>query len=421
MKKLFLFLLCIAGTHFAGAQEVISGVVLNSYDSSKVPFARVSVAGQKAQITTNANGQFSVPANLAAGRLQIRVAALGIDTVFSFAAPFPKSFVLRVVPKGFEIGTTTIRGLSAKEVVKEAIKRIPQNYATEGYLYYGFYRQYHRKDSAFQNLVEARVATLVQPKIVGRQLEAEYRFLPLAMRRQTYKKLPIEGSNEADGIVEEVFGVDPVYFQDTGPFISSVFNGTVFRFDTAINDQGSYVIKYQSNSSSEDHGFVYTVGNLTGESYAVGKLIIDRKSFAFINIERKTFRNKWYNYPYHNNFILPNLLHVEEFLEGHLDIWYKRHKDHWVLARLRHGFTNDFFKTTKLNLSGGHECLLGQFYEWKTDSVSRYVPGEMLPLFYKEPYLQFVEMPKDTIPPNSTPPFFFHPKQQVYKAVGWNE
>ena len=421
MKKIFLLLLCLAGAHAAGAQNTISGEVRNSNDSSKIPFARVSVAGEKTQVATGANGQFSLPASTSSGTLQLRVAALGIDSVFSFSEPFPKLFTLWVTPKGFEISTTTIRGLSAKEVVKEAIKRIPQNYLTEGYLYYGFYRQYHRKDSIFQNLTEARVAALVRPKIVGKKLEAEYRFLPLAIRRQPYRNLPIEGADATDGIVEEVFGVDPVFFQKQSSLASKVFNGATFQFDTTTASLDYYTIQYKANSSNECHGFMWFPGGLRYESYEIGKLIIDRKSFAFVNISNRSFKNNWFLYqePYNYNIVQPRGLHFFDFRGGQLDVWYKKAGDHWVLSHLRHGFTNDFERSNHAGF--GHECLLGQFYEWKTDSVSRYVPGAMLPLFYKSPMLHFVEMPKDTLSSWKSPSFFFFPKEKVYSAVGWKE
>ena len=421
MKKLQLLFLCMVLISVAHAQETVSGVVVNSYDSSKIPFAKISVAGQKAQITTDANGQFSLPANRSAKKLRIRVSALGISSIFSFKAPFPESFLLRVAPKGFELETATIRTFSAREVVREAVKRIPQNYPTIGYFYYGFYRQYSRLDSAFLNLVEARVVTLINPEIGNKRLKAEYRFLPLAMRRQPYKYMPVEGVDVIDGIVDEVFSADPVYFLMGSSFGSAVFEESTYKFDTLSTNQENYVLDYQAKISSEDRGFLTKPGHFPGEMYEVGKLTIDRKSFAFVHIERKTFRNKWFKYefPYQDNFVLPSRLHVAEFLGGQLDIWYKRQADRWILARVRHGFTNEFFRTGLLGY--GRECAIGQFYEWKTDSVSHYIPKEIIPLFYENPFLHLVGLPKDTILPNTTPPFFFFPKQLVYEAAGWKE
>ncbi len=423
MKKLFSFFLLMIVAQAQAQENSISGEVINSYDSSRVPYAKVSLAGEKVQITTDAKGRFSLPANLSAGRVRFRVAALGIDSIFDFRAPFPKLFSLWVTPKGFEIGATIIRGLSAKEVVAEAIRRIPENYPKDGLLYYGFYRQYYRVDSAFRNLIEARVATLVRPLLTKNKLEAEYRFLPLAMRRQRYREFPVESVGLEDGLAEELFQSDPVYFQDKSSFMPSVFRGSTFIFDTLTSNRWNYVIRYYARTSSDDHGIFYQSdraqnGRFPQECYESGELTIERKSFAFVHIERHSARNPGFSYePPYLTFVLPRSYHYEEFLTGHLDIWYKRQGDYWILARLRRGFTNEFFRSSIKG--GGRECAIGQFYEWKTDSASRYVPAQMLPLFYKDPLLQFVEMPADTLEFSIIPPFFFFPKKKVYDAVGW--
>ncbi len=414
MKKgLFLLFICTAFWGNVGAQEsIISGVVINNYDSSRVPYARVSLAGGNTLTVTDAKGHFRLPANSASELLKFGVNALGIDTVFTFRPPYPKTFLLRVVPQGFEIGGATIRGLTAKEVVAEAVRRIPENYPTTGYFFHGFYRQYHRLDSAFLNLVEAKMITIIHPETGNKRLKAKYRFLPLAMRRQTYRYLPVEGVNDNDGIVEEVFSADPVYHLSNSSLTGAVFHYSQYRFDSVVADPQNYILHYRSELSSEDHGLVTHPGAFPGESYEVGTLTIDRKSFAFVHIERKTFRNKWFNYefPYNNNFIMPNKLHAGEFLEGQLDIWYKRHKDRWILARLRHGFTNEFFRTGLLGY--GRECAIGQFFEWKTDSITRTVAKDLIPLFYEGPFLHLVEIPKDTLLPGAIPTFFLFPQKE---------
>lgn len=397
------------------AQTSVSGVVVNDRDSSPISFARIVVDGSGTPVVADAQGRFRLPLGSRAALFRVRVTSLDVDTTFVFAAPVPVSMRLRVSPRDFEIGDVTVRGLSARGVIAEAVNRIPQNYSDSGHVLYGFYRQYSRVDGTFRNLLEARAAAMIRPRRGKQGLEAEHAFALLAMRRQRYRSIAVEGVNLRDGL-PELFEENSIYFLANSSLALPMLGGIEFHFDTA-NRTNDYVITYRRDISSERHGCGPTSGDWTGESYEVGRLTSNRRSLAFVHIERKAYRDKNYDYPKNNNYILPRRRHTMQFVDGQLDIRYARQGGRWFLSSLHHHFTDEFFRTGILGY--GKECTLNEAFEWQTNSVSRYVPGEMLSLFFKEPYAHLVEGSYEKPLSGAIPPCFFVSKDVLYEAVGW--
>ena len=72
----------------------------------------------------------------------------------------------------------------------------------------------------------------------------------------------------------------------------------------SLKDDEKYIINYSCKKfTNENHGISnYHSAKLDKEGFETGKFVIDKNTFAFIEIERNAFRNTNYNYPLNNNF-----------------------------------------------------------------------------------------------------------------------
>lgn len=423
--RIFLIVaLFLTGQRSLGQTE-LRGTVLNAYNNTLVPGAFLETENPKAQLLTDSAGAFRLLVDAQTESLTIRVKALGVDTSFEV---FPQSvslLELKVIPKGFDLKAATIRGLTARQVVQKAIAAIPQNYPDTTYVYYGLYRQYQQKDAAFQNLVEAQVAAAIQPLKRRSKLDAELLFAVLNSRRQGIQTTKIEDVDIREGLSEQLFEENPVYFLSNSSLAGRVFDVSQFRFDSSYSGNDEYRIHYTCSLSSEDHGFgqKFATSSVYAESYETGMLIIDREAFAFKRIQRKAHRLPGFDYYHMNNWVPVSRLLTRELINGQLDVQYVRLGEKWFLSQICHGYSNDYFSHpyndyNRVQSGTRHAGQLGEFFEWQTSTVSRNVPEELAKSFTSKPYLQFLP---DTASGFSLSenhfPFLFFPEETVKTSL----
>lgn len=396
MTRRLLFLLLILMTSSkVSAQNGLRGTVLNAYTGAPVAGAAISISEPAVQLFTDSNGQFQLTVPETIETLLITIKALGIDTSFEV---FPQSaglFQLQVIPKDFDLPGTTIRGLTARQVVLKAIEALPQNYPDSNYVYYGHYRQYQQRGEHFQNLVEAQIAAAILPGKVHTKLTADLSFAILRSRKQGIAPTKIEDVDIREGLSEQLFEEDPVYFLQNSSLAGRVLEGSQFRFDSTYSGPDEFRIYYTSELSSEDHGFSqkFATHSVYRESLETGMLVIDRKSFAFKRISRKVRRLPGFDYYHMNNWVPTSRKLSRELVNGQLDVQYVQLGEKWFLSQIAHGYSNDYFSHNFRDydrLAPGMQLKgrLGEFFEWQTASVSRHIPGELANAFQSKPYVQ---------------------------------
>lgn len=406
----------LIGQHALGQTE-LRGNVLNAYSNRPVSGALLEMQSPKMQLLTDSNGVFRRSIDTATESLVIRVKALGTDTSFEV---FPQSvslLELRVVPKGVKPTTATIEGLTARQIVRKALQNIPQNYPDSSYVYYGFYRQYQQSGTQFQNLVEAQVAAAILPKRVKKGLEAQHFFAILRSGGQAMTSTKIQDVDIREGLSEQLFEENPVYFPSNGSFVGRLFDISQFRFDSTFSGNDAYCIEYISELSSEDHGFgqKFATSSAYLESYETGTLVIDPQTFAFKRISRKAYRLPGFDYYHMFNWVLPGAALSRELVSGQLDIRYEQRGDKWFLSQISHGYFNDYYShQTFMRLHGR----LGEFFEWQTASVSEDVPKALVSSFTPKPYVQFrPDIESGFIISENHFPFLFFPEETVKTSL----
>ena len=409
LRALILFALsmpCLA----AFAQSTFQGILLSKEDSTAIPFARIKLIETGKETVTDKDGLFHFVLSEELKNFRLQVSALGVDTVFPIADTKNKTHRIYLSFQPYELTSVTILGLTAKQVVEKAIASIPKNYPRSDYVYYSFYREYQQVNGGFKNLIEVKPVVLLQPTMEKNRLKAKEAFALPAIRRSDFS-LDITDLQSRAGL-PELFLENTVYHLENSSLTPYYLNHSRFHFDTSSSED-DYVISYSCLYSSDNHGIEDAAQGFRGESYETGTLVIDRASFAFKRIERKSFRNRSYNYPFNNNFLLPSRNYFGEFVSGSFIAEYQPIEGSWFLNKLLNSYTNDFFKTG----SGAKEYTITENFEWQVDSVSRHIDESLIGKFYREPSLTYPPYVYDSTEWGKVPAFYFQPQEAVYKDL----
>lgn len=404
-KLIFFF---IVFCHYGKAQGVFNGVLLSNEDSLSLPFIHIHLKETNQSAVTDKNGFFTFKLSKSIGLLYLQIKGLGIDTTILLknSNHTEKIYVQRST---FQLTEAVIKGLTAKQVVEEAIRRIPENYAIANYAYYSFYREYQKVNGRFKNFIEANAVVMIKPFKEKKRLIAEEAFAIQNLRRTNFY-WDIDDMKARNGF-KELLEENPIYHLERSSFTPFIFERCSFHFDSS-SAQEDYVISYLCSYSSDNHGFEHAAKDLFGESYETGKLIIDRASLAFKRVERNSFRNRNYNYPRLNNFLLSKNYTVE-FAGGNFVAEFVPINNKWFLKALLYSYTNEFYLTKIYR----KDYSITENFEWYVDSISRYVDETLVNKFYKTPALPYQPYTYDSAAWGNVPPFFFYSKDEVYKDL----
>lgn len=163
MKKLSLLL--TLGITFVFSQSVFSqtqlfGVLKDVNTNEPIPFANVFFQSNQARGgISNQYGEFLINIYEQDRSDQLIITQLGYENYRLNLRNLSADTVHIQMKPSFhalqEITVVSDRGL--RGIIREALKRIPQNYGTKKYLLEGFYREYSISDSAYAEVIEAFV------------------------------------------------------------------------------------------------------------------------------------------------------------------------------------------------------------------------------------------------------------------------
>lgn len=144
MKKSIVIAACMLATSIASAQVntiTIKGKVTDDKTKEAVGYATVYSENRLYYTTTNADGEYvlKLPETMTDSRVVFSQAGYNRDTV-SVASLMKKGNV-RLTAGGIELREVKVQGFkNAKALMKEVIRRIPENYHTDTMICTGFFR-----------------------------------------------------------------------------------------------------------------------------------------------------------------------------------------------------------------------------------------------------------------------------------------
>ncbi|MCW3120564.1 MAG: hypothetical protein JWQ38_56 [Flavipsychrobacter sp.] len=413
MRRLMLLLLTPVLLH---AQTKFSGILYNKLDSTVIPFAAIRVPETGTSILSDTKGAFSfdVPGHI--NNITLSVTMIGCKTSLSYKRPFRKAehIYIDLVPD--TLNDVAIKGLSAEDVVRQAVKSIPVNYADSSYFSYSLYRYYERMNGRFINLIEAEPVVMFRLKSNRKEITANEAFAVRHMRRSRLRPVINGESNKED--LPKIMSENPIYHLAESSLAMGKFDRCEFNFDTT-NRTRDYVISYVCKYfSSDSHGFNNPGSTFYGESWEKGRLVIDRGSFAIKRIQRQSIRNPKYNYPKNNNFVWPDLKYVAEFVAAEMEADYEQVNDKWYVKSICHKYTNNFIEVKKTE----PVYTLTDVYEWYSVNRSKYITKDVADMFAAKEQSKKMKFDYDKQFWDAAAfPFHYDDKDSVYHDLERNE
>ncbi|MBC2845629.1 carboxypeptidase-like regulatory domain-containing protein [Winogradskyella flava] len=158
---------------FASAQGNAHFVfkVFDAETKQAIPYATIRFEGRNTGLIANIDGDFKIPISYVENKDVILVSCIGYSTK-RVALESLKRKGLNIIylsPKIEDLGQVVIKGnikkqreLSAKQIVKKAIKAIEINYPVDPFSYVAYYRDYQMVDQKYTNLNEGIIEVFDQ-------------------------------------------------------------------------------------------------------------------------------------------------------------------------------------------------------------------------------------------------------------------
>ena len=142
----------------------IAGYVKNSRNKKVISNVSITIPGTNISTVTNEDGYFllKIPSsNLKNG---IKAEQIGFQSKFLPLNDSTKEeMTILLEPTGKVLKEILVLGGDPREIVEEALRKIPANYADNDNLFQGFYRETIQKGNRFINISEALVNVLKKP------------------------------------------------------------------------------------------------------------------------------------------------------------------------------------------------------------------------------------------------------------------
>lgn len=152
-----------AATLSEDSLTVISGVVKESAHNKKLAGVSLSVPGSNISTVSNDDGYFSlkIPRSLLGSGIKAEHVGYSSATVKLPAAQ--NSLTIRLNPTAKILDELLVYGADPRELVEEAIKKIPRNYPSAPNMFSSFYRETVQKGKRYIEVSEAIVNVLKRP------------------------------------------------------------------------------------------------------------------------------------------------------------------------------------------------------------------------------------------------------------------
>lgn len=155
-------------TVYGGEPELVefSGLVKNHKNRKPVGNVSVTVPGSNIGTVTNDDGYFNVKVPQEFVSNGLKIDHIGYQSQFLSPKLFEgktENLTIYLQPTGKVLDELYVLGGEPKEIVKEALRKIPDNYASSDNLLKGFYRETVQKGNRFINISEGIVDVLKKP------------------------------------------------------------------------------------------------------------------------------------------------------------------------------------------------------------------------------------------------------------------
>ncbi len=158
----FLLLLLISNLVLSQQPEYIIGKLMDSKTQEPIPFASIRIKNRALGIISNTDGSFKIPSMYKEYGDIIEISSMGYQTKEMLIQDFSVYELndVRLQPATLELEEAVVtaekkKKLKARQIVRRAIRSIPENYPVEAFSTVGYYRDYQLDRLQYVNLNEA--------------------------------------------------------------------------------------------------------------------------------------------------------------------------------------------------------------------------------------------------------------------------
>ncbi|UWX55794.1 carboxypeptidase-like regulatory domain-containing protein [Maribacter litopenaei] len=163
MRSFFVFLMLLfVGTSIYGQNgDYIFGQLVDGDNNEPVAFASIRIKDAAMGVISNVDGTFRIPIRYKSIGDVLEISCMGYSTKLIDIQELKETEanIILIKPSAMELSEATVRAklkkLDAREMVRIAVARIPQNYSLSPYAMVGYYRDYQIKNGNYNNLNEA--------------------------------------------------------------------------------------------------------------------------------------------------------------------------------------------------------------------------------------------------------------------------
>ncbi|WP_029902107.1 carboxypeptidase-like regulatory domain-containing protein [Prevotella sp. 10(H)] len=267
-----LFCISLQAQNMSASYVTISGVVKDKKNNKKLEYVSISVPGTNIATITNTDGFFSIKVNNALEVKTLDISHIGYQNLrYAVSdADLGHEITIYMTSNSNLLKEIVVHPVDARELVEQAIQKVPENNSADVNMLTGFYRETIRKRRNYINISEAVLDIYKSP----------YTKDVYNDKVQVYKGRKLISPKVSDTLI--------VKFQG-GPSLS-VFVDVVKNPDLFLDRKTLDHYKYEYDGVAminERPHFVIKFEPQVNLPYALhyGKLFIDRESLAFSRAE----------------------------------------------------------------------------------------------------------------------------------------
>ncbi len=365
---LLILLLCTFSLFDAAAQDanfVLRGRVLGGDNNQPLVNASITVKGANVSSVTNQDGYFSIRVPSSTRNSQVVIRHLGYENreipVITLIDS-PNNHII-LAPSSIQLGEIQIVSGDGSELVRQALRRVPQNYRNTPEMMVAFYRESVKKGSNYISLVEAVLDVY----------KASYRSFDNDQARIYIGRKATDISPRDTVLLKFQGGISDALMLDIAKNPEIVFgtDGQEYTFQIEslvnINNKPHYMISFAPHAGIKDILFRGTI-YLESESLAFARMefnmnVENRKDASNIFIRRKPPKMK---------VEVDHAHYIIDYIEND-GKWHFNYSSTDVAFRVR--WTNRFFGLFATTYTIGSEMAITDRYN---DNVVKFPRSERI-------------------------------------------
>lgn len=313
---LFFLLLCVWSIGAQDYNDFVEGTLLDSQSREPVVFATIRIKGFALGVISNQDGGFKIPTDFKFKSDTLVISSMGYETkeinfstlrerinnqIFLKSSAIELTETVVTAKKRKRLGKVNT-SLTAEQIIKYAIERIPFNYDKNPFQLVGYYRDYQLREQNYINLNEALI------KVFDEGFEVE---------DHTSFKFGLYNYNANLDFEVDSFAAKPYDYRIRDKFIpDAVFNNSIvpnelvqlFNHDALRNNNErtySYVNTFVKDFIKEHDFFTYFLTNYGDKKvYKIkfnkstvpfqvkGDIYIDKDTYAIRKLDYTVYRQK---------------------------------------------------------------------------------------------------------------------------------